>query len=61
MGWLSFLAALPDLYKLWKAVDARVKENQKNEKTKEEVKNLSKAVNEKDIDKVNHIFNGHSK
>ena len=54
---ISFLAAIPDLIKIYGAVKERIEVSQRENHVKDDLKKIQEAFNEKDPSKLNHIFN----
>ena len=57
MNFISFLASIPDLIKLWSAVQKRIEQSEEDRKVKDDLKKISEAFDEKNPDKLNAIFN----
>lgn len=53
----SFICAIPDLIKLYSSIRKGIEDSERESKVKEDLKNIKKALDEKDIDKINYIFN----
>lgn len=53
----SFITAIPDLIKLLSALQTAVQKAETERKVSADLKALTKAINEKDMSAVNHIFN----
>ena len=54
---ISFLAAIPDLIKIYGAVKERIEISQRENHVKDDLKKIQEAFNEKDASKLDHIFN----
>lgn len=56
-NFISLVASIPDLIKLWTAVQKRIQESEQDRKVKDDLKKIQEAFNEKDPSKLDHIFN----
>lgn len=54
---IGFLAALPDLIKLFQIMDQRIRESNLDTKVKDDLKTLHDAFDAKDQTKINALFN----
>jgi hypothetical protein len=57
MNFFSILLALPDLIKLYQAIQKRINDTETDRKVKDDLKSIKKAFDEKDSSALNHIFN----
>lgn len=55
-AFLALLSSLPELLKLIREIQARIKEEQLTGKVKDNVANISEAFKSKDASKLNDIF-----
>ncbi len=56
-NFISLVASIPDLIKLWTAVQKRIQEGEQDRKVQDDLKKIQEAFNEKDPSKLHDIFN----
>ena len=56
-SFISLLASIPDLIKIYKAVQKRIDQSDQDRKIKDDLKKIGEAFDEKDATKLDHIFN----
>lgn len=58
MNWLTWIQYIPQIIELINAVKKRIDEVETDVKVKDDLKSITKAFNEKNVDHLNHVFNG---